>query len=148
MAGPIAPVPAATLLVGCGEVSVEGLGTDVLGLLASAVAEEPLPQPQLFQLSHVGCDQLQAEPVPAPVAERQPLPVQTARPAHIATTSIHRENETRMASDPSPGRGRIVRRGEYSNPRVQRPAALYAALRLAELIEPSLDSFGPHNPDM
>jgi hypothetical protein len=114
-AAPIGPVPAATLLVGCGEVNVEGLGTEVLGLLARAVAEEPLPHPQLFQLSHVGCDQLQAEPVPAPVAERQPLPVQTARPAHIATTSIHRENETRMASDPSPGRGRIVRRGKYSN---------------------------------
>ena len=39
LAAPAAPVPAATLLVGCGAVSVEGLGTVVLGLLAPGAHE-------------------------------------------------------------------------------------------------------------
>jgi hypothetical protein len=86
VAAPVVAEPVvllARLVVALGVEVLDGLGTDVGGLLATALVVLPLPQPQLAN------GELQAPPLRQPAAE--------ARAAPITPSTIHRESETRMA---------------------------------------------------
>jgi len=84
------------------------VGTCVLGLAVEASDEEEAPGlPQLFQLSQEGADH--------PLAvERQPLAAPIVKHTVKAPKVVHRENATRMASDPSLIRGNQLPRKFHS----------------------------------
>jgi hypothetical protein len=89
---PVVPlVPPATLDVGCGVAVLDGLGTDVLGLLARAVELASL-LPQFIQLSQLLPEGQPHAPDRQPVARHE----RASRPITTQT----REHETRMACHP------------------------------------------------